>query len=330
MAYAGLETLFQNMGPTYAASMAGEREGMAQNADTLDALVKAEAIKKSQQEYAQSNIMNPLAAQFKQGQIAEQGAMLPGQQATSRSLGTTADIGEATKGSTIEAANSANKLKQQADALKTLDIARQAITQLVQTIGSGPDAEARKRQLLQSGQVAAGPYQDLLMRTDARQLPQVLSGINTHMEQQSGDFIKAMALQKEQTRSHLAGVGMQTATQRDINTQNIEAGKYNKKGAIADGVAGIKQQVQSGKMTAEKAAVALQGAAMFEQDPETRRMYEEAAAKYEQFAMNQRRAMAQGKTDVGAVTGLPTTALPPTMGQSTGAKPSLPPGWVMK
>ena len=328
MAYAGLETLFQNMGPTYAASMAGEREGMAQNADTLDALIKAEAIKKSQQEYAQQGIMNPLAAQHKQGQIAEQAAMLPGQQAQSRSLGTTADIGEATKGGTIDAANSANKLKQQADALKTLDVARQALTQLVQTIGSGPDAEARKRQLLQSGQVSAGPYQELLMRTDARQLPQILSGINTHMEQQSGDFIKAMALQKEQTRSHLSGIKMQTDTQERINTANNEAGRYAKSKA-GDGLAGIKLAVQSGKMTAEKAAVALQGAAMFEQDPETRTKYEEAAAQFEQFAMNQKRATAQGKTDIGAVTGLPTTALPQTMGKPA-AKPSLPPGWVMK
>ena len=44
MAYSGLETLFQNMGPTYAASMAGEREGMAQGQDSIDARKKQEGL----------------------------------------------------------------------------------------------------------------------------------------------------------------------------------------------------------------------------------------------------------------------------------------------
>ena len=133
-----------------------------------------------------------------------------------------------------------------------------------------------------------------------------------------------LAQTQEQTRSHLAGIGMQTKAQKDINQSNIEAGKFNKKGAAAQGVAGIQQAVTSGKMTAEKAAVALFGAAMFEPDPELKKQYEQMAGQYEQFAMQQRNAQAQGKLNTGAQTGLPTRNLPPALGMPGASTPKAP------
>ncbi len=124
----------------------------------------------------------------------------------------------------------------------------------------------------------------------------------------------SMARQKEQTRSHLSGVGMQVQGQKDVTQMNIDAGKYSKKAQATQGLDGIKAAVVSGKMTAEKAAVALNGAAMFETDPELKQKYETMASQYEQFAMNQKNALAQGKLDTGAVSGLPTRTLAPTMG----------------
>lgn len=134
----------------------------------------------------------------------------------------------------------------------------------------------------------------------------------------------AMERQKEQTRSHLGGIGMQVQGQKDLRKMDIDAGKYNKTGAAAQGISGIQSAVTSGKMTAEKAAVALHGAAMFEPDPELKQKYEQMAGQYEQFAMQQRNAAAGGKLDLGGVTGMPTQVLPPVLGGAApaAAKPS--------
>lgn len=79
MPYPDLSTMYQNgMGAT-ASLMGGQMASTAQAQD-------AEKLKQMQLETAQSATMNPLNAQFKQGQIAQQGAELPGIQGQSASL----------------------------------------------------------------------------------------------------------------------------------------------------------------------------------------------------------------------------------------------------
>lgn len=119
-----------------------------------------------------------------------------------------------------------------------------------------------------------------------------------------------LALEQERTRSHLKGIGMQTASNEKINTDNNNAGRYAKKDHVNNGISGIQAAVQAGKMTAEKAAVAFHGAAMFEPDPDLKQRYEALAQQYEQFDMNRPRAGQAGKLDVGAMTGQPTTSVP--------------------
>ncbi|MFZ2190087.1 MAG: hypothetical protein WAV48_04865 [Candidatus Magasanikiibacteriota bacterium] len=134
----------------------------------------------------------------------------------------------------------------------------------------------------------------------------------------------AADLIQEQTqgRNRLAGIGMQTAAQERMNQANIDAGKFNKAGRSSSGLQGIQEAVQSGKMTAEKAAVALHGAAMFEADPDVKQKYEAMAGQYEQFAMNQRNAQAGGKLDIGAATGMPTQQIAPALGGGVSPAPS--------
>jgi len=88
------------------------------------------------------------------------------------------------------------------------------------------------------------------------------------------------------------------------------------------GIATIEDQVKSGKMTAEKAAVAMFGAAQFETDPTEKQRLENMARQYELFAMNQRNASASGKVDVGAAANLPTQTLPPALGTAPAATPA--------
>lgn len=109
--------------------------------------------------------------------------------------------------------------------------------------------------------------------------------------------------------------------------RSLEGTKYsadqraNAAAAKKQGIASIQENVRSGKMTAEKAAVALYGAAQFEADPVAKQQYEDMAKQYEQFAMNQRNAAAAGRVDVGAAANLPTQTLPPAFG-NPGAGPA--------
>jgi hypothetical protein len=110
--------------------------------------------------------------------------------------------------------------------------------------------------------------------------------------------------------------GHDAATRYGVDARAKAAEAKNK------GIASIQENVRSGKMTAEKAAVALFGAAQFETDPDTKRQYEDMAKQYEQFAMNQRNAAAAGKVDVGAAANLPTQTLPPALGTPPAATPA--------
>ena len=125
-------------------------------------------------------------------------------------------------------------------------------------------------------------------------------------------FQQQLDLEGVQQKGRLALVGAQGQNAKDIAQMNIDAGKF--KGKAGQGVAAIKDAVQSGKMSAEKAAVALHGAAQFTEDPELAAKYTQMAQQYEQFAMQQRNAGAGGKLDIGAATGMPTQTLPPALG----------------
>jgi hypothetical protein len=111
------------------------------------------------------------------------------------------------------------------------------------------------------------------------------------------------------------------ASGHDAATRYTADQRANAAAAKKQGIASIQENVRSGKMTAEKAAVALFGAAQFETDPDTKRQYEDMARQYEQFAMNQRNAANQGRVDVGAAANLPTQTLSPALG-APGAGPA--------
>ncbi len=118
MAYSGLETLFQNLGPTTASSFAGEREGIAQGLDQISAATQQQALQKALQDYQQAQMMNPLDAQFKQGQIASQKAQLRGLEGLSKSQVAKGNVDHATQEQDILKAISDGKLKVTENQLK--------------------------------------------------------------------------------------------------------------------------------------------------------------------------------------------------------------------
>lgn len=88
-----------------------------------------------------------------------------------------------------------------------------------------------------------------------------------------------------------------------------------RKGAGGGGKAGnIQDLVRTGKLSAEKAAVAFASEANMTEDPEEKANLMRQAQVYEQMAMQLRRAQAEGKPDAAAMTGMPATTIAPALG----------------
>jgi hypothetical protein len=152
-------------------------------------------------------------------------------------------------------------------------------------------------------------FMQQMQNVPADKIPAVLSGINSKLTQQSRQYQQAIAVAEIQRKSHVEGAREAAAASRYATDQRAATAA-----AKAKGVSSIQELVRSGKMTAEKAAVALYGAAQFETDPAEAAKLTQMAQQYEQYSMNQRNAQATGKVDVGAMANLPTQTLPPALG----------------
>ena len=319
MAYAGLETLFQNMGPTYAASIAGEREGTALGLDQLKAQQEREAILKAQEENRQAQIMNPLAAQFQQGQINKQGAELPGLFAQSRSLTNKADTEDATKASTIAKTNSANDLAVQGDKLKEMQMRQDKANQLVSQIMSyGPVAgEAYRKQLEASDPTIAQMFGNI----PTAKLPEALAHANLWLTKQSDKYQQAEMQSRMSKESHIQGASINANAMLKGKQMEIDAGKFDKK----EGGKSMYQSFQA--MSPDKrigiTSMALEsGFNPFTQEPLTpeQKLQFKALQDQDTRTLDAKGAAGRvaGKVDTGQVTGLPTNPVP-----SVGAKPKI-------
>lgn len=330
MAYAGLETLFQNMGPTYAASMAGEREGTALGLDQLTARKEQEAILKAQEENRQAKLMNP-------GLLEQQGLGTEklrlgnaGQALTNTAQAQTNDYTAATQGSKIKTQLSADELKQMGDQVTSLKLMREKATQMVAGIMSaGPAAEAQKMQLVQSGMLPP-QIAEMVARTPVQNLPAIMAKANAWINQQDEKYQQAEMVAKMQKDSHLAGISMQNKTQKDLEQMRIDAGKYDKKGSLS---IAVDDRLYKAKTPIEKAEI-LESAYHAAQDNGDN----ESAAKYAVRALEARKRAAEdaqnrglGKpaADLGAL-GITPTAPPAANAPIAGNKTSLPAGWTMK
>lgn len=154
-------------------------------------------------------------------------------------------------------------------------------------------------------------FMQQMQNVPADKIPGVLSGISTKLNEQSRQYQQAIAVAEIQRKSHVEGAKESAAASRYATDQRVLAAQAKQKG-----VASIQELVRSGKMSSEKAAVALYGAAQFETDPAEAQRLTAMAQQYEQFAMNQRNAQVGGKVDVGAASGLPTQTLPSAFGNT--------------
>jgi hypothetical protein len=134
-------------------------------------------------------------------------------------------------------------------------------------------------------------------------LPQALEAFRNKIIQQGAAY-----------RSHIDGLKLAGETSKEvarIGATSREAVANAKKKATD-----IVGQVQSGKLSYEKAAVAFSVMSEMETDPVDKAKYLQMAQTYEQLNLNAKNAASQGKIDPGAATGLPTIQTPTVLGGS--------------
>ena len=124
---------------------------------------------------------------------------------------------------------------------------------------------------------------------------------------------QAMAIQKEQSRSHLAGIDKQIQGQLDLEQKRIDAGKYTKAQKTS---LGIWDAVQAGKLKLREMPTAFQMAAQNETDPEQKALLLEQAAKAEQLLKQLPAAGQAGTVDAAAVAKLPAKTQTPIFDES--------------
>jgi hypothetical protein len=137
-------------------------------------------------------------------------------------------------------------------------------------------------------------------------LPQALEAFRNKIIQQGASY-----------RSHIDGLKLSAQSAENvarINATSREAVANAKKKATD-----IVSQVQGGKLSYEKAAVAFSVMAEMEADPVDKAKYLQMAQTYEQLNLNAKNAASQGKIDPGAATGLPTIQTPTVLGGSNAA-----------
>lgn len=114
----------------------------------------------------------------------------------------------------------------------------------------------------------------------------------------------AMALQQEQTRSHLGGINAQQEGQKNLEQMRIDAGKY-KKGDPQGTTSSIYNSLYSGKIKLNEMPAVFTFAANGESDPASKQFLLNEAAKAEALIKQKPLAGKTGEIDAAAMTEMP-------------------------
>ena len=198
MAYSGLETLYQNMGPAGASFFAGQREGIAQQDSELEQALQRGRLAKQQQEYELAQQANPLDLQIKQNQIAKEQAQMPGWAMDVEKKRLENQKTAATQASDIASTNSGNDLKVLQNRVKKMDDMSQGLGILGAELQQMPAAArtAYAAQRMQALGYDMNDPQDRAhfeqMAADADMLPQKLMEFRNGVITQGSQYRQAM------------------------------------------------------------------------------------------------------------------------------------------
>lgn len=323
MAYSGLETLFQNLGPSTASLFAGEREGMAQQADLQEQMRQQQLIREIQLKNAQSQVMNPLLAQHQglQNQGLELG--LSGITADSSLKATNAAKAAGTLATDISAGNSnnqttigANQVKQGLDKGQLISQTAVELDNLPPVLRTG----ALMAKLKQYGFDPQSPQiQGLISQVSPENLPEALRkfGERVALTGKTAAQYSQEQIHKDDRASNERVARMRVDEQRYATDARKEIAAARLQ-ATSKKALSIQEQASAGKLSYEKAAVAFQTMADMEEDAPTKAKLLDAAQKYEKAAQLLKTANQAGTVDVSKMgNGLP---IKPAQGALGGSK----------
>jgi len=166
-----------------------ENQGLADQFRQQSFQANQQGIDKAQQEYNQNEVMNPL-------KVAQMTGTNEGQVNANVLSGLNVERAQANQGALMSEDLRAHAIKMTDDDFKKTD-------QHIESLLRDPDPEKQRLGLK-------------------------LQATTPVMLAEKRKYDQAMALQQEQSRSHLQGIGAQTAAQERMNEANIAAGKYVK------------------------------------------------------------------------------------------------------
>jgi hypothetical protein len=285
-----LSSMFQNLGPAGGAMLTGMQMRDTQNEQESQQAMRQAQMDEIMQRTAQQKLMNPLELQTKQQAL---------------------DTGKLA----LETGGLANKkTKLELDAapleiqVKNLQRSSQLLGAASTYLSTVPPVQrhaALKQYAVENGininsPTIAGLWNQL-SSVNGQDIPKVLNS-----------FRENVMKQESTVYSHLEGLRLSGETSKEVarigatSRENIA----NAKKKATD----IVSQVQGGKLSYEKAAVAFSVMAEMEADPVDKAKYLQMAQTYEQLNLNAKNAASQGKIDPGAMTGLPTINTPSVLG----------------
>ena len=292
------QSLFDLVGPGSAGQYIGEQGMMRRLMNPVNAEMSLADLDKIQQANDQSRVINPLEADIKRGEARQANSrddayykgVNSGVLAEARSKGVKADIDEATKGTSIQATNSDNKLK----AIQNLG---KEVSNVASYIGTLPVQErtvALSQIAGQHPEIAQSPVFQQLMKLPPEKLQPVLAQISERMIAATPELFNARQIHAETNASH----------ERVANTQ-AAATRYSadarKKDISADQVATLRKEAAKGN---PEAFLMLADLAKESGDMVATQRYTELAKQAALRREAERRAGSVGKADIGAM-GIP-------------------------
>lgn len=312
MAYSGLDTLFQNLGPATAGMAAGYREREARDTQQLANMMEQERIREAQQKYQQSADKHPFS-------LAEMGlrntkaeAEIPGVQADSTLKGINTTRAAAALQDNIDL----DKSNAKTSSLKNIAEQHQQYEKVLGALGAhtaGIPAAAQPAAILSylqsSGYDMEAPQiKNLLSRVSSMKPDDLQKAFAAEKEwaaRHTPAFIQAIEAAKISKESHLEGVRIQGQTARDVAHINAEARMQQAQLRGAKTSQSIFEMVQTGKLKLNEIPTAFTLAASQTQDPDEKAFLLQEAAKASQLILAKPGAGKSDDINTPAVTGLP-------------------------
>lgn len=318
-----------SVAPITGAGMIGRQDFQNRQTEAIKQQELQQLIQARMQEADQKQQMNPLLLQH-QG-LVNKGldAGLPGIAADARLKGTTADLAQGTLGSTIAATNSGNQAKVSKDQGQMSDDMTKFFTDASQQLRLVPPVQ-RMGALTQMLQAAgkdinhpqAQQWLKQLGSQDAQHLPDIMSGLAEHIGQTQAaadpklnNAVRTTQMNNDANKQIHAGNNAATIRAAEIAAEARKATSASK-GKATD----LLSQVQAGKLSYEKAAVAFDVMSHYEQDPDLKQKYAEMAQRFNQAKLDDSTARGAGKADLPSLGITATPDKKPVLGGAGGPK----------